>query len=86
MTGMSDGKAKIERETVGGEPVVRVTFGHWSAACIFLMIWLAFWSFGCYMLAVELVTKPFSFKLALFSAGIGAPAVIATSFAALQSV
>ena len=67
MNRMADGEAKIERETVGGEPVVRVTFGHRSAACIFLMFWLAFWSFGCYKLVVELITKPFSFKLALSS-------------------
>ena len=56
---------RIERGAENGEPFVRVTFGHWSAACIFLMLWLAFWSLGCYMLAVDIVTKPFSFKLVL---------------------
>ena len=56
---------EIERGAENGEPFVRVTFGHWSAACIFLMLWLAFWSLGCYRLAVDIVTKPFSFKLVL---------------------
>ena len=56
---------RIERGAENGEPFVRVTFGHWSAACIFLMLWLAFWSFGCYMIVIDIFTKPFSFKLVL---------------------
>ena len=63
----ASGRHKVERETVDGEPVVRVTFDHRSCAVVFLMVWLTFWSFGCCMLVKELVTKPFSFKLALFS-------------------
>lgn len=61
------GRLKVERETVDGEPVVRVTFDHRSCVVVFLMVWLSFWSFGCYMLVNELVTKPFSFKVAFFS-------------------
>ena len=63
----ASGRHKVERETVDGEPVVRVTFDHRSCAVVFLMVWLTFWSFGCFMLAKDLVKKPFSFKLALFS-------------------
>ncbi len=58
---------KVERETLDGEQVVRVTFGHWSAACIFLMLWLAGWSFGCYTLVVRLLAKPFEFGEILFA-------------------
>lgn len=29
------------------------------------MLWLAFWSFGCYMIVVDIFTKPFGFKLVL---------------------
>ncbi len=60
-------RIRTEREIVDGEPVVRVKFGHWSPVCIFLMVWLTMWTFGCYMIVSELITKPFSFKLALFS-------------------
>ena len=59
------GTANIERETVDGEPAVRVTFGHWSGVCIFLILWLTGWSCGCYKLVVELVTKPVEFGKAL---------------------
>ena len=58
---------KVERETLDGEQVLRVTFGHWSAACIFLMLWLAGWSFGCYTLVVRLLAKPFEFGEILFA-------------------
>ncbi len=68
---------KIEREIVDGESVVRVTVRHWSAACFFLMLWLAGWSVGCYVLIVELMKKPFScetvlFPIPFFAAEIGA--------------
>ena len=68
---------KVEREIVDGESVVRVTVRHWSAACLFLMLWLAGWSVGCYVLIVELMKKPFScetvlFPIPFFAAEIGA--------------
>ena len=68
---------KIEREIEDGESVVRVTVRHWSAACLFLMLWLAGWSVGCYVLVVELMKKPFScetvlFPIPFFAAEIGA--------------
>lgn len=61
------GKAKIERVTADGEPVVRVTFGHWSAVGIFLIVWITGWSFGCYKLVSDLVSKPFNVGEALFA-------------------
>ena len=61
------GRLKVEREIVDGEPVVRAEFGHRSCVWLFLMVWLTGWSFGCFMIAKELVTKPFSIQLALFS-------------------
>jgi len=64
---VENSRIKTEREIVDGEPVVRVKFGHWSPVCIFLMVWLTMWTFGCYMIVSELITKPFSLKLALFS-------------------
>lgn len=63
----ASGRLKVERETVDGEPVVRVTFDHRSCVVVFLMVWLAGWSLGCYKLVVELVTKPFEFSTALFA-------------------
>ena len=39
----ASGRHKVERETVDGEPVVRVTFDHHSCAVVFLMVWLTFW-------------------------------------------
>ena len=59
--------AKVEREVVDGEKIVRVTFGHWSGVCVFLMLWLAGWSFGCYTLVVRLLAKPFEFGEILFA-------------------
>ena len=59
--------AKVEREVVDGEKIVRVTFGHWSGVCVFLMLWLAGWSFGCYNLFVGLLAKPFEFGEILFA-------------------
>lgn len=58
---------KIDREVVDGEQVVRVTFGHFSLVCLFLMLWLSIWSFGCYKLAADLVAKPFAIKDLLFA-------------------
>lgn len=59
--------AKIDREVVGGEQVVRVTFRHFSFVCLFLMLWLSMWSFACYNLAADLIAKPFAIKELLFA-------------------
>lgn len=61
------GRVKVERETEDGEHVVRVTFGHRSCICLFLMLWLSGWSYGCYKLLVDLFTKPFDFKVAIIA-------------------
>ena len=53
---------KIEHDVVNGEQAVRVTFGHWSWVCIFLILWLAGWSIGCYGIASHLVTGPFKLE------------------------
>lgn len=58
---------KIEHETVNGEQAVRVTFGHWSWTCVFLILWLTGWSIGCYGLASHLVTGPFKLEELLFA-------------------
>lgn len=66
---------KIERETVEGEKAVRVTFGHWSFACIFIVAWLSFWSLGCWMLVRALIAKftltGLVFALPFFAAWVG---------------
>lgn len=58
---------KIERDTDNGEQSIRVTFGHWSWACIFLIAWLAGWSFFCCVLASHLVAGPFRIGELLFA-------------------
>ncbi len=60
-------KINIENTEVGGERAVRATFGLRNPVCLFLMLWLAGWSFGCYMILSQLFTKEFDVKLALFS-------------------
>lgn len=58
---------KIERETIEDGQAVRVTFGHWSWVCIFLMIWLSFWSFGCYAMVSGIISGSIPPKEALFT-------------------
>ena len=53
----------VEREVVGGEKVIRVSFGHWSGACIFLCLWLIMWTFVCYNVFHDTIFGPFYFKL-----------------------
>ena len=75
---------EIERGAENGEPFVCVTFGHWSAACIFLMLWLAFWSFGCYMIVIDIFTKPFGFKLVLAALMLFVPEIFVASIILLM--
>lgn len=57
----------IEHEVVNGERAVRVSFGHWSWVCLFLVFWLCGWSFGCYGIVTRLASSPFQIKELLFA-------------------
>ena len=52
---------------VDGEPVVRVVFGHFGARCVFLMVWLAGWSLGCFKIVSELSSGRLEPGKALFA-------------------
>ncbi|MBR1921150.1 MAG: hypothetical protein IJ829_03980, partial [Kiritimatiellae bacterium] len=60
-------KINVSRENVNGEGVIRVAFRNWSAAGCFLMLWLAMWTFGCTMIARQLVEKGFPLADILFA-------------------
>lgn len=55
----------VWRDVVDGQNAVRVKFGSFSFAVIFLVLWLAGWSVGCMKLINELTTKPFEWGLLL---------------------
>ena len=58
-------KLTIWRDVVDGQEAVRVKFGSFSFAVIFLVLWLVGWSVGCMKLINELTTKPFEWGLLL---------------------
>ncbi len=59
-------KFKTESIALNGAQAKRVSFGHWSGACVFLFVWLTFWTFGVVMLIRKLVTE-FSWGDLLFA-------------------
>ena len=67
---------KVERTEAGGEKVVIARFRLWHPVCIFLMVWLAGWSLGCYKLAMNLVNGPFRVDELLFSLPLFAGAIV----------
>lgn len=56
-------KLKVEELVVDGERGVRVSFGHFSFACIFLLVWLSGWTVGVSLLVRSLLS---SFEWGLF--------------------
>lgn len=75
---------KIEHDVVNGEQAVSVTFGHWRWACLFLILWLTGWSFGCYIIASHLVAGPFKLKELLVALPFFAFEVLTSGFVAMM--
>ena len=52
-------RLKVWRDVVDGQDAVFVSHGLWSWACLFLVVWLTFWTFGCTMIVRKLVIEQF---------------------------